>query len=87
MVVYLPYLFRVIGGGQIFKGTMRGLEIAAKKVFNRGRTANQPSDLDREVAMLAQLVHPNILFLIGVSDSPDGESIIVRSILVRRFTT
>ncbi len=55
-----------------------GAEIAAKKVFNRGHTADKNSDLERESAMLAQLVHPNILSLIGISESPDGESIIVR---------
>ncbi len=59
------------------KGTFRGLEVAAKKVFDTGRTSISTNDFDREVAMLAQLVHPNIMSIIGVSESPDGESIIV----------
>ncbi len=68
-----------IGGGQIFKGTFMGAEVAAKKVFSTGRTADPNRDMEREVTMLAQLVHPNILYLIGVCEVPStGDSIIVR---------
>ena len=65
------------GGGQVFKGLFRGAEIAAKRVFNTGRTDDKNGDFDREVAMLAQLVHPNVLLLCGVSVGFDGENFIV----------
>ncbi len=65
-----------IGGGQIFKGTYMGTEIAAKRVMN-GLSRSAAADFEQEVSMLNRLQHPCVLSFFGVTENTAGDMFMV----------
>mmetsp|Transcript_40347 Transcript_40347/g.92620 ORF Transcript_40347/g.92620 Transcript_40347/m.92620 type:complete len:682 (-) Transcript_40347:256-2301(-) len=58
------------GGGQVYKGTLRGKPVAIKSIYSQ-MTTGQMEELEHEVRMLAQLHFPSIIRLYGVAlDGP-----------------
>lgn len=78
----IEYKEKIGGGcfGSVFRGNCRGKEVAIKKLFKQDLDEKSLSDFKKEVEIMAQLRHPNVLLFMGACTDP-GDMAIVTEIL------
>ena len=59
------------GFGDVFKARWNGTRVAVKKFGKRRMTGKAMQDFIKEIEMLNQLRHPNIVLYMGVSFNPE----------------
>jgi LRR receptor-like serine/threonine-protein kinase FLS2 len=73
--------------GVVYKARWRDMKVAVKTVAGNvvelGVSDLVGSDLDREIAMLQQVRHPNIVLFFGAGTSPDGTPFLVTELLAK----
>ena len=68
--------------GAVFIGTFRGQSVAIKQLYDVLQSAENISKMNREIDILSQLRHPNIVQFIGaIFDHPDGNPMIITEVM------
>eukprot|EP00002_Diphylleia_rotans_P006650 TRINITY_DN1600_c0_g1_i3.p1 TRINITY_DN1600_c0_g1~~TRINITY_DN1600_c0_g1_i3.p1 ORF type:complete len:2451 (+),score=487.30 TRINITY_DN1600_c0_g1_i3:50-7402(+) len=58
------------GFGEVFRGEWRGTEVAIKSLFNHEKKTNISEDFEKEMEIMVQLRHPNIVLYMGACIQP-----------------
>eukprot|EP01127_Copromyxa_protea_P020928 TRINITY_DN7069_c0_g1_i1.p1 TRINITY_DN7069_c0_g1~~TRINITY_DN7069_c0_g1_i1.p1 ORF type:complete len:562 (+),score=85.34 TRINITY_DN7069_c0_g1_i1:30-1715(+) len=67
--------------GRVFKGTCRQCSVAVKVPRNQQLTATELNDLRREVAIMSQIFHPNVVLFMGASTIPGSIKIVTEKMV------
>ncbi len=74
----ITYLEKIGGGcfGSVYRGMCRGKEVAVKKLFKQDLDEKSLVDFKKEVEIMAQLRHPNVLLFMGACTDPGSMAIV-----------
>jgi serine/threonine protein kinase len=78
----LEYQEKIGGGcfGSVYRGRCRGKEVAIKKLFRQDVDEKTLNEFKKEVHVMSQLRHPNVLLFMGACTTP-GKMALVTEIL------